>query len=115
MVTYFLFVPVYLKLYGHFNYKMLLDEGTEEDRADLEKYFFYFWRIVLKLVPASSAAKVILNAARAQMGKLRENFQVYGTQREKWIPQLLQAIPRHILRRKYGGTNDNVEIQRHRF
>ena len=42
MVTYFLFVPVYLKLYGHFNYKMLLDEGTEEDRADLEKYFFYF-------------------------------------------------------------------------
>ena len=41
MSAYFLFVPVYLNLYGRFNYKKLLDEGTEEDRADLEKYFDY--------------------------------------------------------------------------
>ena len=34
-------ISVYLDLYGRFNFKALVDDGTEEDRKNLDEYFDY--------------------------------------------------------------------------
>ena len=34
-------IPVYLSLNGHFNFKKLLEEGTEEEKGAVDKYFDY--------------------------------------------------------------------------
>ena len=54
---------------------------------------------------ANFAAELFLNSARPFLGSLFEKMEVYGTQRDRWVPRLLRDIPENVLPKAYGGTS----------
>ena len=52
------------------------------------------------------AAEAFLNLGRPFLGSVLERVEIFGSQKEKWMPRLLRKIPRENLPPHYGGIED---------
>ena len=60
--------------------------------------------LILSVSAVNFAGETLHNLARPFMGTLLENFEIYGSQSNKWKPRLLRKIPVSQLPAKYGGV-----------
>ena len=59
-----------------------------------------FIRIFI-FVTANFAAQTFLNIARPVIGTVLQNAEIYGTQKDKWLPKLLKKVPKEVLPEEY--------------
>ena len=52
---------------------------------------------------ANYPAHIFVNIVRPFLGTFLEKVEIFGPQRDKWIPNLLKKIPRDALPKYYGG------------
>jgi len=58
------------------------------------------------VINANYVAETVINLAKPLVGVLATNLEVYGTNKQKWIPKLLRKVPRESLPEWYGGVKD---------
>ncbi|CAG7786697.1 unnamed protein product, partial [Allacma fusca] len=66
---------------------------------------------VVWVVNANAFAQVVLNFLRPILGSALERVEVFGTNKNSWIPRLLKELPKDQLPEKYGGRKDFKPVQ----
>ena len=56
-------------------------------------------------------AQAMINILRPVLGNLMEKIQVYGTNKSKWMPELLRQLPQDQLPSWYGGLPDHKPVK----
>ncbi|CAG7821071.1 unnamed protein product, partial [Allacma fusca] len=78
------------------------------------KHFALFQTLQDKMVygffvNVNAVASQMLNLARPIIGSIMERVEIYGTQKDQWIPKLLRKIPRDQLPAWYGGNKEDFK------
>jgi len=57
-------------------------------------------------INTNAVAATVINAIRPILGEVFERIEVYGTNKDKWQPELFKRIPRSELPTWYGGDKE---------
>ncbi|CAG7786698.1 unnamed protein product [Allacma fusca] len=66
---------------------------------------------VVCIVNANSFSQVVLNFVRPVLGSALERVEIFGSNKNSWIPKLLKLLPKDQLSEKYGGRKDFKPVQ----
>ncbi|CAG7828257.1 unnamed protein product [Allacma fusca] len=62
------------------------------------------------IINSNFATKLAADIARPLLGRVLEKVEIYGTNRNSWLPRILKTVPLEVLPPWYGGNTDATPV-----